>query len=89
MPETDLDNEAALAVLGAVSRWFLEGDQSDSVFDEVNKQDVSATIGCLFGCWVASIETISDMLDCEPIDYLQAVSLQLQRSMVGLDPHGD
>lgn len=86
MPETDLNNDAALAVLGAVTRWFTEGE-SDAVFDEVNEQDPSSVVAVLFGCWLASIETVCEVMDCEPIDYLRQVSLQLQRTMVGLPAH--
>jgi hypothetical protein len=75
------EDDAALTVLAAITEWFTVGE-SEGIFDALKTKSPGNIIEFLFGSWVASIETICEMMDCEPADYIQQVSLQLQQTMV-------
>lgn len=80
--ETQVENDAALASLAALTQWFDSGPhEAVSHFDG---QDPGAVTAFLFGILASTIETFCEELELDPLDYIRGIAVTVAEDVYGI-----
>jgi hypothetical protein len=70
------DEKCVLAVLEALGRWFMEGDEG--ALTSLRSDEPGEMVSVLFGLLLATIESACESTGQDPVEYLQELSRSLQ-----------